>query len=247
MRSHAMPRLPFHPLPVLCLVLCLIAVLAVPTRAQYYEPAEYQQPNDRFAYIGAMERDFQPRSSNILPDSATIGFKRWMAMVGIRQGLFDITFAYNRFTLRGEKRTAVFFGATAMQDIPVAGKRPTALVIPIMISADFTKAENTGPSRKDFNIASLGLGAGLKFRTSGSALDFSLYVTEVLHYSFEGLSTGSGFSAATLGEASLSFRRIPLVGGIVLGYRFRYQTWSMSDEQFNYRALAHGPYLGVAF
>lgn len=242
-----MSRLPFHPIPVAWLALCLVALLIDPARAQYYEPDEYQQPNDRFAYIGAMERDFQSRSSNNLPDSARIGFTRWMAMVGIRQGLFDITFAYNRFTLRGEKKTTVFFGATAMQDIPIAGKRPTALVIPVMISADFTKAENTGPSRQDFNIASLGIGAGLKFRASGSALDFSLYVTEVVHYSFEGLSSGSGFSAATLGEASLSLTRIPLVGGIVVGYRFRYQTWAMSDEQFNYRALSHGPYLGVGF
>jgi hypothetical protein len=239
-------RLPSSRFALVSLICCSVAA-TVSVRAQYYEPTEYQQPTERFAYLGAMQRDFEPRATNILPDSATIGFKRWMATVGIRQGLFDITFAYNRFTLRGEKRTTVFFGATAMQDIPIAGKRPTALVIPVMLSADFTKAENTGPSRKDFNIASVGIGAGLKFRATGNAVDVSLYATEVLHYSFEGLSTGSGFSAATLGEAIIAFTRVPLVGGIVLGYRFRYQTWSMSDDQFNYRALVHGPFLGVAF
>ncbi|MDH3252846.1 MAG: hypothetical protein OEM41_08640 [Ignavibacteria bacterium] len=242
-----MHRLLSGPIRTAPLTLGLVVLLMAPARAQYYEPTEYQQSTDRFGYLGAMERDFQPLSSNSMPDSSSIGFKRWMAMVGIRQGLFDITFAYNRYTLRGEKKTTVFFGATAMQDIPVIGKRPTALVIPVMVSADFTKAENTGPARKDFNIASLGIGAGLKFRTSGSAIDFSVYVTEVVHYSFEGLSSGSGFSAATLAEASLSLNRIPLVGGIVLGYRFRYQTWSMSDDQFDYKAIAHGPYLGVGF
>jgi hypothetical protein len=229
------------------MVVLLAALLHHAARAQYYEPQEYSPPTDRYVYIGAQQRDFKPLASNPLGDTSLVRFNTWLPMIGIRQGLFDIVFAYNRFSLRGEKRTAIFFGATASQDLPVLGAYPSSLVIPVMLSADFTKAENTGPSRKDFNIASLGIGSGLKFRTEGHATGFSVYLTEILHYSFEGVSTGNGFSAATLGEATFSFTRVPLVGGIVLGYRFRYQTWSMSDEQFNYKALAHGPFLGVMF
>ncbi len=228
-------------------VILLACVLSGTARAQYYEPQEYAPPAERYAYIGAQQRDFQPLASNPLADTSLVRFNRWMAMVGVRQGQFDITFGYNRFTLRGEKRTTIFFGATGSQDLPLVGAYPSSLVVPVMLSADFTKAENTGPSRKDFNIASVGIGAGLKFRTVGDATAFSITVTEILHYSFEGVSTGNGFSAATLGEATFSFTRVPLIAGIVLGYRFRYQTWSMSDGQFNYKTLAHGPFFGVMF
>jgi hypothetical protein len=63
----------------------------------------------------------------------------------------------------------------------------------------------------------------------------------------EQLNARTGFSGAVVADAAALVRGLGLGEGLVLGYRFRLQTWSLSDPRFNYRALAHGPYLGVAF
>jgi len=61
------------------------------------------------------------------------------------------------------------------------------------------------------------------------------------------LSTGSGFSGAVVLDASTVFRTIGIADGLALGYRFRLQTWSLSNARFDYRAVSHGPYIGIAF
>jgi hypothetical protein len=42
-------------------------------------------------------------------------------------------------------------------------------------------------------------------------------------------------------------RSIRVLEGLALGYRFRFQTWAMSNSRFNYRALVHGPFVGLLF
>jgi hypothetical protein len=70
---------------------------------------------------------------------------------------------------------------------------------------------------------------------------------EFAQYSSEGFSVGTGFSAATMGDAVLQIRDVGILEGIAVGYRFRLQTWAMSEARFNYRSLSHGPYLGILF
>ncbi len=170
-----------------------------------------------------------------------------MPIIGFRQGPTDIAFGYSTYTLKGLTRSTVFLSATVSQDIPLAGRRPSALVMPLLISADFTKAEGLGRERADFNVASVGLGAGLKYRYSGPTIEFSLLAIEAAQYSSEGFSVGSGFSALTMADVTLVLRDAVVLDGIALGYRFRYQTWSMSDSQFNYSSLSHGPFIGILF
>jgi hypothetical protein len=156
-------------------------------------------------------------------------------------------FGYTTYTLRGQNRSTIFFGASVFQEFILSGRRSSALVMPITLSADFTKAEGVGVERENFNIASVGVGAGLKYRYNSESLDFSIQVGEIVHYSFEGLSTGNGFSAATVADALVLLPGALVFDGVVLGYRFRLQTWGMNREQFNYRSVTHGPFLGVMF
>jgi hypothetical protein len=39
--------------------------------------------------------------------------------------------------------------------------------------------------------------------------------------------------------------RLPVLNGIALGYRFRSQSWSMSDKTLNNRFLLHGLSVGI--
>ena len=231
---------------------CWIAALAVvcsPTQliAQYDEPREYMPSEVRFLNVGLFQRDFRPRSSNPTSDSASIDFKRMMPVIGLRQGPVDITLGYTTYPLRGRSRSTVFLSALLSQDIPISGRRPSVLVMPLAVSADYTKAEGIGPERENFNIASIGLGIGLKYRYYASNLEFALSALEAASYSNEGLSIGSGFSALTLGDVTLVLRDALMLDGIALGYRFRYQTWSMNETRFNYASLSHGPFIGVLF
>ena len=227
----------------------LLVTLCSPFRssAQYYEPREYTPSESRFFHAGFFQRDFRPRGSNPTPDSVVIDFRRIMPVIGFRQGPADITVGYTTYVLKGTTRSTVFLGATFSQEVPLAGTRSEALVMPLIVSADFTKAEGVGFEREDFNIASVGLGLGLKYRYQGRSLEFSAFAAEAAQYSNEGLSVGSGFSALTLGDAILLMHGALVFDGVVLGYRFRYQTWSMNESRFNYRSFSHGPFIGVLF
>ena len=228
-------------------VIGLLCGASFTAHAQYYDDREFGSPANRYISAGFMQRDFQPRSSNPNPDSLAVRYDRTMPMIGFRQGNFDISFGYAGYTLHGRSRSTIFFGASFANEFPVTGRERTGLLIPLLISVDYTKAESAGPSRENFNIASGGIGAGLKFRHHASNLDFWLQAVEIAHFSTEGFSAGYGFSAATVGEAVLLLPRTLVFDGVALGYRFRLQTWSLNENRFNYRSFSHGPFVGVLF
>jgi hypothetical protein len=76
-------------------------------------------------------------------------------------------------------------------------------------------------------------------------VDWSVSTGVVAQYSFEGLSTGSGFSPAVLAEGVAYFPRVGVLDGLIAGYRFRWQSWSLREGQFDYRVISHGPFVGV--
>lgn len=230
------------------LMLFLVCTLAASTlHAQYYDRPEYEPTRARFLSGGFVNRDFAPWSSNASPDSIAIRYNRVMPMIGFRQGPVDLAFGYAQFTLYGRSRSTIFFGVTVSNDLPLTHRSPASLLLPVMLSADYTKAQAAGPERDDFNIASLGIGAGLKFRYNTRSVDFAVQAVEVAHLSTEGFAAGTGFSAATVGEAVLILRQALVFDGVAIGYRFRLQTWSMNESRFDYRSVSHGPFVGVLF
>ena len=218
-----------------------------PAAAQYDEPRSYTSIQARFLAAGVLHRDFAPRDGNPVPDSLAIRFKAYMPVLSYHHGPFEIGFGYTRYTLLGSTRASVYFGAIMTNEFPLAMSRTHALVAPLCVAADFTKAEGGGVERDNFNIASLGLGTGLRYRYMSSTVDAGIRLLAIIHYSFEGLSTGSGSSASFLADAGLILRSIHIGDGLALGYRYRYQHWSMSNALLNYRVASHGPYLGVLF
>jgi hypothetical protein len=192
-----------------------------------------------------MYRDFAPTAGNTTPDSLAIAYGAWMPMLAFHQGPVELMFGYTRYTLKGSLREAIVFGTTFATDLVLAGSRSSALLVPVCAAADFSKSESDGAERDHFNIASVGVGAGLKYSAVSPWLEFSIQAQGIIHYSFEGLNTGSGSSSAVLGDVRLLSRHIPVFDGLVFGYRFRYQRWSLSDARLDYRTVNHGPYLGV--
>ena len=219
-----------------------------PVRAQYDEPA-HEGPSfeSRYITLGAVNREFKPLGSNSLSDSLIIRYTRIMPMITYRQGMGELYFGYTTFTLSDGSKSTILFGGKFGTEVPLIGKRPSALLFPLVLAADYTKAEGIGPSREDFNIASVGIGGGLKYRYFTRELEFTVEAVEFAQFASEGIGVGNGFSGVTSGDAVLLWRDAGLLDGVVLGYRFRLQTWSMSETKFNYQSISHGPYLGIMF
>jgi len=220
---------------------------AFPAAAQYEEPPDYSSGEARFLAAGIVQRDFQPRPGNTQPDSVAIRYKAIMPVVSYHQGPFDISLGYTRYTLRSATRSSVYVGAVLMNEVPVAVSRVHALAVPLCVALDFTKAEGGGVERDNFNVASLGIGAGLRYRYTGTGVEGAVRMLGVVHYSFEGISTGSGSSVSMIGDATLILRAVHLGDGLAIGYRVRYQQWSMNEARLDYRVFHHGPYLGILF
>jgi hypothetical protein len=226
-------------------VVAMLACLSHTALAQYDEPREFTPLETRFIALGVLDRDFQPRDSNTMPDSAAIRYRNYMPVISFHQGPFSIAFGYTRYIRDGVSREAVHFGSIFTQDLPLSAGRTHTFSIPICLAADFTKAQAGGLKRDDFNIASLGIGVGLRYQYRSPALDASVHALGIVHYSFEGLSTGSGSSTALDCDAHLMIKTIHIGEGIALGYRLRVQQWSLSDARFDHHAIHHGPYIGI--
>jgi len=236
-----------HPARILSIVALCGCLWGQCVYGQYYESREDARGEGRFLTAGAVWSEFRPLSSNSLPDSLASTFDRMMPMIAFHQAGVDLYFGYTTFDDHGESREAIVFGTQVATDIPLLGTRPSTLVLPLVISVDYTKVEAAGPERDSFNIASLGIGVGLKFRTVGPSAEFWFQGLQAVHFSFEGISAGTGSSLATIGEAVLLLPKVPLGEGIVISYRARLQWWSMNDDHFNYRLFYHGPSIGVLF
>lgn len=225
----------------------LLLLLAQTGQAQYDEPREFTLLETRFVAAGVLDREFLPRSGNTGPDAIAIRYRNYMPVISFHHSAFTVAFGYTRYNRDGGSREGVYFGVMAANDLPVASGRIHALSFPISVGADFTKAQAGALRRDDFNIASLGIGTGIRYQYRGRAVDGAVRALGLVHYSFEGLSSGSGSSFAVDADAHLAFKAVHIGEGIVVGYRFRYQQWSMADGRFDYRTSHHGPYLGVLF
>jgi len=222
-----------------------LLLLGASARAQYYdEPLEPPGPY-RFLFAGVGSADFAPTGSNTAPDSAQISYTSLMPLVGIRQGPFELMLGYAQYSQGGATLSSITLQTTVSFDITLSGGRSEALVLPILIAGDYTKAASQGPSRSDFNLGSVGAGAGLAYRRSNPSLEFTVEAGGLLQYSFEGFGTVYGFSPAALVRVTAVLPRFPVLNGIALGYRFRSQSWSMSDKTLNNRFLLHGLSVGI--
>jgi len=230
---------------VLWLSLRCLVLLPLTALAQYYEPEEYEPSSDRFVSIGAVWRDFEPLPSNPANNPSAIAFRNLCPALAFHQGGVDVQFAFGNYNANGGGRATIMFATTIQFDVPLSGTRSSALIAPVLLGGDYTKAESGAPPGEEFNVGSIGLGFGLKYRRSGPGADFMIFAGGLAQYSFAGYRLVYGFSPAALAEATLLLKKVAILDGIAIGYRFRYQQWTMSDRMFNYRTIIHGPYVGV--
>jgi hypothetical protein len=219
-------------------------VLGTIALAQYEMPQRDLPPDARYLTGGAMIRDFAPRIGYTGGDSAAIAYNAWMPVLGYHQGPVDVQFGYTRYSLKGASCSAVYVSIAGSNDFPLI-RGPFSLVLPMILSADYTKSESAGIGRKHFLVGSLGLGTGLKARFTGGGTECTAHIDGAYHYSFEDFDTGSGSSFAVNAEITFLIRTYSVVDGIVLGYRYRHQIWTLGDGRLNYRLATHGPYIGV--
>lgn len=225
---------------LLCIMTC-----AGNARAQYEEAVDAAPPEWRYLWGGAAFRTFDPLSSNAAPADIQIEYRQVMAALGLRQGPVDLSIGYGQFEQRGESHESIVVNLLYSFPFPLAGSRSTSFMLPILLGADYTKAGATGPERNTFNVASVGVGAGLELRHRTPGIEMSVRAGGLVHYSTEAYNVTGGFSAAAIGEAAVLLPRVGILDGLAFGYRIRYQSWSMSDEAFDYHTIAHGPFLGV--
>jgi hypothetical protein len=212
---------------------------------QYEEPTDVAPAEWRYLWGGAAFRTFDPLTSNTAPADVQISYDQVMAALGFRQGPMDLSFGYASFTQRGESHASIVFNLVYSFPVTLTRSGGTTVILPVMLGADYTKAEAAGAERNTFNIGSVGVGTGLELRHRTPGLEVSIRAGALAHYSTEAYNFTGGFSAAVLGEAALLLPRAGILDGVVVGYRVRYQTWSMSNEFFNYETFAHGPFVGV--
>jgi len=227
------------------LMAVLLPVCAAAAVGQYEEPADVAPPEWRYLSAGASFRTFEPMASNTAPDDVQIAYDQAMATLGLRQGPVDLSVGYASFTQRNKSHESIIVNLLYSLPFPLTGPGPKSLILPVMMGADYTKAEATGPEKNTFNIASVGVGTGLEVRHRTPGMEVSVRAGGLAHYSTEAYNFTGGFSAAAVGEAVFLFPRIGILDGLAVGYRVRYQTWSMSNESFNYQTFAHGPFIGV--
>jgi hypothetical protein len=216
--------------------------------AQYLEPTRSYTPMEaRFLSGGIFARQFRPRSSNTTPDSLAVSYTRVMPFIGFRQGPVDFIFGYTTYDLHGASRSAIYFGFSYTGDYVLVGNRERALVLPFLVDADFTKSESAGSLHDNFDVGSLGIGTGIKFRSSGESVDFSVMAAAIIHYSFDGYSLQTGSSPAVVAEALVLLPQAGILNGLAFGYRFRYQAWTLGNGRYDYRTVNNGLFVGVMF
>ena len=217
-------------------------------QAQYMEQARSYSPMDaRFVDAGFYARDFRPKGTNSAPESLQVAYKRVMPLIGFRQGPVDFLFGYTPYDLHGASRSAIFFGVQFSGDYVLTGNRDQALVLPFIVDADFTKSESAGGLHDNFDVGSVGVGTGIKYRSNGEAVDFSAMAAAIIHYSFDGYSLQTGSSPAAVAEVLALLPRVGILNGIAIGYRFRFQAWTLGNGRYDYRTMNNGVFVGVLF
>lgn len=209
---------------------------------EYYNILDYRSLGVNYSL-----QEFTPRPSNSLPDSERISFKTNLPFIEFRQLGMRLAVGYQTYAMNGQSRSSFSVYAESSNDFPISGKADrSGFFLPVIISANYVKAESGIFGIKNFDIGSLGIGTGLKYRYFGQNFGIEAYVNGAFHYATEGFSVEYGSSTTYTGELHCIFPEI-FLDGIDVGYRYQWQSWNMSNAIFDYQRYYHGAFLGVLF
>jgi hypothetical protein len=225
----------------------LTLIIADEALCQFFDESYPSIIDFRSIGASAAAQEFKPRGSNTQPDSSRISFNTPLFLAEYRQMGLRVAFGYSSFKFNNDTRSEISLSAESVTDISFVRDRDGGnFFLPLILSTSFVQAGGSTNSSKDFNIANIGLGTGLKFKRISEDFGVQLTGVGVLYYSTAGFSVESGSSTAVIAELQFLFREI-IGEGITVGYRFEAQAWSMTDKKLNYSRQFQGPYLGIFF
>lgn len=214
---------------------------------QFFEENYPSLSDFRSAGLSGAAQDFSPRSGNAQPESAKIHFTAPLFAVEYRQMGLRVALGYSSYKFNNNARSEINFSAESITDIAFVRDRDGSnFFLPIILSTSFIQAGGSTNSSKDFNIANVGLGTGVKFKRISENFGVQITGVGVLYYSTAGFSIESGSSTAVIAEIQFLIREV-LGEGMTVGYRFETQAWSMTDKKLNYSRQFQGPFLGIFF
>jgi hypothetical protein len=230
-----------------CCLFVFLICFANESRCQLFDEYYPSLADYRTLGISTAIQNFAPAGGNTLPDSAKIHIKTPLWLAEYRQLGLRVAFGYSSYMFDNESRSEVYLAAESITDIALtAASERSNFFLPVVFSTNFVQASGASNSSKDFNIANVGIGTGLKYKHVSENFGVQLTGVGILYYSTPGFSVESGSSTAVVAELQFLFRE--LIGdGVTAGYRFETQTWSMSDKTQNYTRLFQGPFIGIFF
>lgn len=214
---------------------------------QFFDESYPSLGDFRSVGLSGAAQDFSPRSGNAQPDSAKIHFTSPLFAAEYRQLGLRVALGYSSYKFNNNARSEISFSAESVTDVAFVRDREGGnFFLPIILSTSFIEAEGSTNSSKDFNVANVGLGTGLKFKRISENFGVQITGLGVLYYSTAGFSIESGSSTAVIAELQFLFREV-IGEGMTVGYRFEEQAWSMTDKKLNYSRQFQGPFLGIFF
>ncbi|HLP17513.1 MAG TPA: hypothetical protein VK470_14715 [Bacteroidota bacterium] len=228
--------------------LFILSSICARAYAQEFESSlrEYDLIGFRSLGAGAAVNLFEPRSDNALPDSMAIKFSSPTFFLEYRQMNIRLAVAYNHYSLRDAGKSSYAIYADGSTDVPVAVKRSGGLFLPIFLATNYVRAEGLGNSSGIFDVGSIGIGTGLKYRFLSERFGLQISGGALIHYATVGFSIENGTSTAWRGEVQFLLPEL-LWNGVTIGYRIDEQQWRMSEAKYNYKRLQHGAFVGLLF
>ncbi len=192
---------------------------------------------------------FKASSSNTLSDSNRITFSSSLPFIEFRQNNGRLAVGYQTFTdIRGKSKESFSVYGETHNDYSIGGTKESkgAFALPVVVSANYVRAQSSNPSLADFDIGSLGLGTGIKFKHFEHSFGIQAFAVGSLMYASEGFGTDYGSQASLCGEVQLIFPEL-IYRGILVGYRFEYQRWNMNNSLLDYQRRYQGMFVGIMF
>lgn len=227
--------------------LILIALLVQICQPQDFGFTYYSMTDYRSLGVSYNVQHFGPSPANGLADSFSIRFSTAMPLIEYREINSRIAIGYQEYSLAGRTLNSFSVFIESGNDFPLTGREQrNGLFIPLVLSANYVKAETPYKQTRNFDIGSLGVGTGVKYRILTK--EFGIYVAAkgALHFSNVGFGTEYGSMSTAVGEIQFILPNI-LYDGMIFGYRYERQQWNMNDSSLDYERYYHGPYIGIFF
>jgi hypothetical protein len=153
---------------------------------------------------------------------------------------------YSDSTTRSKESFSVY--AESHSDFSLTGSRKDQgyWFIPVIVGANYVRAQVPDATKEDFDVGSFGLGTGMKFKYFDRSYGFQAFVTGSLYYASEGFSTDYGTQTSIAGEVQLILPEL-LYDGILIGYRYESQQWNMNNNTLDYQRYYSGLFIGILF